>query len=71
MDIFLSGFAEVPDPGADNARHDLYVLFVVRFAAVLCGAANCAVRAAKGSCWNIGFIISGWPIPALGTPMSC
>jgi hypothetical protein len=31
----------------------------------------CAVRAAKGSCWNIGFIISGWPIPPLGTPMSC
>jgi len=48
MDIFLSAFDEVPDPGADNARHDLYGLFVVRFAAVPCGAANCAEVAAFG-----------------------
>jgi hypothetical protein len=46
MDIFLSAFDEVPDPRADNARHDLCELLVVGFVAVLCGATNCAEMAA-------------------------
>ena len=48
MDIFLSAFDEVPDPRADNARHDLCELLVVGFVAVLCGATNCAEMAAFG-----------------------
>ena len=48
MDIFLSAFDEVPDPRADNARHDLCELLVVGFVAVLCFATNCAEMAAFG-----------------------
>jgi hypothetical protein len=42
MDIFLAAFDDIPDPRADNARHDLCELLVVSFVAVLCGATNCA-----------------------------
>jgi len=48
MDIFLSAFDEVPDPRADNARHDLCELLVVAFVAVLCGATSCAEMADFG-----------------------
>ena len=48
MDIFLAAFDDVPDPRADNARHDLCELLVVGFVAVLCGATNCAEMAAFG-----------------------
>jgi len=47
-DIFVSAFDEVPDPLANNARHDLCELLVVAFVAVLCGATNCAERADFG-----------------------
>ena len=48
MDIFLSAFDSVPDPRADNARHDLCDLLVAGFVAVLCGATSCADRADFG-----------------------
>jgi len=48
MDIFLSAFEEVPDPRADNARHDFCELLVVAFVAVLCGATSCAEMADFG-----------------------
>lgn len=48
MKIFLTAFDDVPDPRADNARHDLCELLVVAFVAVLCGATNCAEMAAFG-----------------------
>ena len=48
MDIFLAAFDDVPDPRADNARHDLCELLVVGFVAVLCFAINCAEMAAFG-----------------------
>jgi hypothetical protein len=48
MQIFLSAFEDVPDPRADNARHDLGELLVVAFVAVLCGATSCAEMAAFG-----------------------
>ena len=48
MDIFLAAFDNVPDPRADNARHDLCELLVVAFVAVLCGATSCAGLAAFG-----------------------
>ena len=38
MQIFLAAFDDIPDPRADNARHDLGELLVVAFVAVLCGA---------------------------------
>ena len=48
MDIFLAAFDDIPDPRADNARHDLCELPVLGFVAVLCGASNCAGMAAFG-----------------------
>ena len=48
MDIFLSAFDDIPDPRADNARHDLCELLVVGFVAVLCGATSCAEMADFG-----------------------
>ena len=48
MDIFLSAFDDIPDPRADNARHDLCELLVVAFVAVLCGATSCAEMADFG-----------------------
>lgn len=48
MQIFLSAFDEIPDPRADNARHDLGELLVIAFVAVLCGATTCAGMATFG-----------------------
>jgi len=49
INIFLFAFDKMPDPRADNARHDLCELLVVGFIAVLCEASNCAEMAAFGS----------------------
>ncbi len=48
MDIFLAAAGDVPDPRADNARHEFCELLVVAFVAVLCGATSCAEMAAFG-----------------------
>ena len=48
MDIFLASFDDVPDPRAENARHDLGELLVIAFVSVLCGATSCAEMAAFG-----------------------
>jgi hypothetical protein len=48
MDIFLSAFDDVPDPRAENARHDLGELLIIAFISVLCGATSCAEMAAFG-----------------------
>src|SRR5438067_12300465 len=48
MQKFKSLFQEVPDPRADNARHDLVDVLVIALAAVLCGADNCADMAEFG-----------------------
>ena len=48
MDIFLAAFDDIPDPRADNVRHDLCELLVVGFAAGLCGATSCAGMADFG-----------------------
>ncbi len=48
MHIFLSAFDDVPDPRAENARHDLGELLVIAFVAVLCGATSCAEMSAFG-----------------------
>jgi predicted transposase YbfD/YdcC len=48
MHLFLSAFEDVPDPRAENARHDLGELLVIAFVSVLCGATSCAEMAAFG-----------------------
>ena len=48
MHLFLSAFEDVPDPRAENTRHDLGELLVIAFVSVLCGAASCAEMAAFG-----------------------
>lgn len=46
MHLFLSAFEDVPDPRAENTRHDLGELLVIAFVSVLCGATSCAEMAA-------------------------
>lgn len=48
MEKFESIFREIPDPRADNARHDLVDVLVIALAAVLCGAEGCADMAEFG-----------------------
>jgi len=48
QEVQAIGDYEVPDPRADNARHNLCELLVVAFVAVLCGATSCAEMAAFG-----------------------
>jgi predicted transposase YbfD/YdcC len=38
MESFRSAFRRLPDPRADNARHDLLEVLFIAFAATLCGA---------------------------------
>jgi len=48
MQKFTSVFRELPDPRAENARHDLTEILVIALAAVLCGAEGCADMADFG-----------------------
>jgi predicted transposase YbfD/YdcC len=48
MGKFRTFFRRVPDPRADNARHDLLEILVIALAAVLCGAEGCADMAEFG-----------------------
>src|SRR5437773_5203609 len=48
MQKFKNLFQDVPDPRADNTRHDLVDVLVIALAAVLCGADNCADMAEFG-----------------------
>lgn len=41
MEGFAAHFGEVPDPRAENARHDFLEVMFVALAAVLCGAEDC------------------------------
>jgi predicted transposase YbfD/YdcC len=41
MQLLLSAFQSVPDPRADNKRHELVEILVIAFVAVLCGATGC------------------------------
>ncbi|WP_240722865.1 transposase family protein [Poseidonocella sp. HB161398] len=59
MQIFRFAFDDIPDPQADNARHDLGELLVIAFVAVLCGATTCAGMATFGrakKCLFRGFL---------------
>jgi hypothetical protein len=48
MQLFIAAFDSVPDPRADNVRHDLGELLMIAFVAVLCGAQGCAEMAEFG-----------------------
>ena len=48
MNAFLTAFDHIPDPRAENARHELGELLVVAFVAVLCGATSCAEMSSFG-----------------------
>jgi hypothetical protein len=41
MQLFTSSFAVVPDPRADNSRHDLIEILFVAFVSILCGCKTC------------------------------
>src|SRR5262245_13969292 len=48
MQLFLTAFESVPDPRAENSRHDLIEILLIAFLAVLCGAQHCSEMAAFG-----------------------
>ena len=48
MQLFIAAFQGVPDPRAENVRHDLVDLLIIAFIAVLCGAQNCSEIAEFG-----------------------
>jgi len=48
MDRFHEHFGLVPDPRAENAKHDLVEILFIAFLAVLCGATNCSEMAEFG-----------------------
>jgi predicted transposase YbfD/YdcC len=48
MQLFIAAFQGVPDPRAENVRHDLVDLLIIAFIAVLCGARNCSEIAEFG-----------------------
>jgi len=48
MERFKEVFRDVPDPRADNARHELLDILVIALAATLCGAESCADMADFG-----------------------
>src|SRR5262245_5536851 len=48
MGQFVAIFRRVPDPRADNAKHELLDVLLIALAAVLCGAESCADMADFG-----------------------
>src|ERR1700752_3009276 len=48
MEGFRKAFGRLPDPRAENARHDLLDVLFIALAAVLCGAESCSDMADFG-----------------------
>lgn len=48
MENFRKAFRQLPDPRADNARHDLLEVLFIALAATLCGAESCSDMADFG-----------------------
>lgn len=48
MDRFYECFADLPDPRADNSRHELLEVLFIAFLASLCGAKDCTAMAEFG-----------------------
>src|SRR5215831_3391025 len=55
MQLFLTAFESVPDPRAENVRHDLVEIILIAFLAVLCGAQHCSEMAEFG-CAKLKFL---------------
>jgi len=55
MQLFLTAFESVPDPRAENSRHDLVEILLIAFLAVLCGARHCSEMAEFG-CAKLKFL---------------
>jgi predicted transposase YbfD/YdcC len=55
MQLFLTAFESVPDPRAENVRHDLVEIILIAFLAVLCGAQHCSEMAEFG-CAKVKFL---------------
>src|SRR5262249_53198647 len=55
MQLFLTPFESVPDPRAENVRHDLVEIMLIAFLAVLCGAQHCSEMAEFG-CAKLKFL---------------
>jgi hypothetical protein len=55
MQLFLTVFESVPDPRAENARHDLVEILLIAFLAVLYGAQPCSEMAELG-CAKLKFL---------------
>jgi hypothetical protein len=75
MQLFLTAFESVPDPRAENVRHDLVEILLIAFLAVLCGARHCSGMAEFG-CAKRKFLSGSWArrhrTPAeIGTPAGC
>lgn len=43
MKSFAACFADLPDPRAQNALHDLTELLFIALLSTLCGATNCSI----------------------------
>jgi len=48
MQDIIAAFERVPDPRAENRRHDLVEILMIAFLAVLCGATSCVEMASFG-----------------------
>jgi DDE_Tnp_1-associated len=48
MQLFPAAFESVPDPRAENVRHDLVEILLIAFLAVLWGAQHCSEMAEFG-----------------------
>jgi hypothetical protein len=48
MQLFLTAFESIPDPRAENVRHDLVEILLIAFLAVLCSAQHCSEMAEFG-----------------------
>ena len=48
MDLFHDCFGDLPDPRADNARHELSEILFIALLASLCGAKGCSAMAEFG-----------------------
>jgi predicted transposase YbfD/YdcC len=66
MDRFHECFGDLPDPRADNSRHELVEILFIAFLATLCGAKDCTAmaefgRAKEGLLQSILTLVHGIP----------
>src|SRR5262245_29369351 len=67
MQLFLTAFESIPDPRAENVRHDLVEILLIAFLSVLCGAQHCSEMAEFGRA-KLKFLKRFLRIPTMATP---